>query len=109
MRVKVSKEAKRDIQREIDYLKGKTISGILTFRSIIERARQLLASQPSAGRVRPSSLPIRGAQRIIVDGWCFDYDVIDGSVWLQRVTHSIATPSLKYDDDFDYEKDDPDS
>lgn len=35
MRVKVSKEAKRDIQREIDYLKGKTISGILTFRSII--------------------------------------------------------------------------
>lgn len=102
MRVKLSKEARQDIERQIAYLTGKTISGIATFRDIIKRAQRLLASQPHAGQ-SDTRIPIRGAMRIIIDGWHFDYDIIGGEVWVQRITSSVNTPSLKYDDDFDYE------
>lgn len=107
MRVKIATEAKADIRNQIAYLSGKTIAGIVTFRSIIERARDLRASHPHAGHTRQNDLPIRGSMRIIVDGWYFDYDIIDGSVWIQRITHSMTMPSLIYDDDFDYENDRP--
>jgi plasmid stabilization system protein ParE len=103
MRVKLSKEARQDIDRQITYLSGKTISGIVTFRAVIKRAERLLSSQPHAGQA-DTRIPIRGAMRIIIDGWHFDYDIIDGTVWVQRITSSVNTPSPKYDDDFDYEK-----
>lgn len=103
MRVKLSKEARQDLDRQIAYLSGKTIAGIVTFRDIIKRAQRLLSSQPHAGQA-DTRIPIRGAMRIIIDGWHFDYDFIEGTVWVQRITSSINTPSLKYDDDFDYEE-----
>ncbi len=103
MRVKLSKEARQDIERQVAYLSGKTIAGIATFRDIIRRAQRLLASQPHAGQA-DTRIPIRGAMRIIIEGWHFDYDIIEGTIWVQRITSSINTPSLKYDDDFDYEE-----
>ena len=103
MRVKLSKEARQDIDRQIAYLSGKTIAGMVTFRDIIRRARRLLSSQPHAGQA-DSRIPIRAAMRIIIDGWHFDYDIVGGTVWVQRITNSVNTPSLKYDDDFDYEE-----
>lgn len=103
MRVKLSKEARQDIDREITCLSGKTIAGIVTFRDIIRRAQRLLSSQPHSGQ-SDTRIPIRGAMRIIIQGWHFDYDVIEGTVWVQRITSSINTPSFKYDDDFDYEE-----
>ncbi len=103
MRVRLSKEARQDIDRQITYLSGKTISGIVTFRDVIKRAQRLLASQPHAGQ-SDTRIPLRGAMRIIIHGWHFDYDIIGGEVWVQRITSSINTPSLKYDDDFDYEE-----
>lgn len=102
MRVKLSKEARQDIARQIEYLSDKTIAGIITFRDIIKRAQRLLASQPHAG-LTGAEIPVRGAMRIIIEGWYFDYDIIGGEVWVQRITSSINTPLLKYDDDFDYE------
>lgn len=103
MRVKLSKDARQDIDRQIAYLSGKTIAGLVTFRDIIKRAQRLLSSQPHAGQ-SDSRIPIRGAMRIIIDGWHFDYDIIGGEVWVQRITSSINTPSPKYDDNFDYEE-----
>jgi hypothetical protein len=47
---------------------------------------------------------MRGAMRIIVDGWHFDYEIIGDVVWVYRITSSINTPSLKYEDNFDYEE-----
>lgn len=103
MRVKLSREARQDIERQVAYLSGKTIAGTVTFRDIIKRAQRLLSTHPHAGQ-SDTRIPIRGAMRIIVDGWHFDYDIIGGSVWVQRITSSVNTPSLKYDDDFDYEE-----
>ena len=102
MRVTLSKEARQDSARQIEYLSGKTIAGIVTFRDIIKRAQRLLSSQPHAGRTG-AEIPVRGAMRIIIEGWYFDYDIIGGEVWVQRITSSINTPVVKYDDDFDYE------
>lgn len=102
MRVKLSKEARQDIEQQMEYLSGKTIAGIVTFRDIIKRAQRLLASQPHAGRTDPE-IPIRGAMRVIIEGWRFDYDIVGSEVWVQRITSSINTPLLEYDDDFDYE------
>ena len=102
MQVKLSSEARQDIDRQVDYLTGRTNAGITTFRNIIRRAARLLGDQPDAGQA-DAEIPIRGARRIIIDGWYFDYDIIGGTVWIQRVTSSINTPSLTYDDDVDYE------
>lgn len=79
MKVKLSSEARQDINRQVDYLTGKTNSGILTFRNIIGRASLLLGSQPHAGRT-VSEIPIRGAKRVTIDGWHFDYDIIGNEV-----------------------------
>lgn len=105
MKVRISTEAQRDIADQVEFLRGKTNSGIATFRNIVSRGRSIIASQPNAG-FTDSEIPIRGAKRVIVDGWYFDYDVIDDTIWIQRITSSINTPSLKYDDDFDYEEKD---
>lgn len=105
MRVRFSTDAQRDIADQLAYLRGKTISGMASFRDLIRRGQALLKNQPDAG-FTASEIPIRGARRIILDGWYFDYDIIDGMIWVQRITSSINTPSLKYDDDFDYEADD---
>lgn len=102
MKVKLSSEARQDIDRQVDYLTGKTNSGITTFRNIISRAARLLRDQPYVGQTA-AEIPIRGARRVIIDGWYFDYDIIDGAIWIQRITSSINTPSLTYDDDADYE------
>ena len=102
MRIRLSADAKRDIDREVDYLRGKTNSGIVVFRNIIARARHVLASQPEAGHTA-SALPLRGARRLIIGGWHFDYDVVDDTIWVRRITSSVNTPSLHYDDDADYE------
>jgi hypothetical protein len=40
MQVKLSTEARQDIQRQVDYLTGKTILGIASFRDIIRRAQR---------------------------------------------------------------------
>lgn len=105
MKVRFSMEAQRDIAEQVEYLKSKTNSGIASFRNIIVRGRSIIAGQPRAG-FTDSEIPIRGAMRIIVEGWYFDYDIINDAVWVQRVTSSINTPSLRYDDDFDYEAED---
>lgn len=102
MRVRFSTEAQQDISNQVAYLRGKTISGIAAFRAVIKRGQSLLSDQPGAGFTE-SAIPIRGARRIIVDGWYFDHAVIDGTIWVFRITSSVNTPSLKYDDDFDYE------
>ena len=102
MKVKLSSEARQDIDRQVAYLTGKTNSGITTFRHIIDRAARLLVGQPHAGQT-DSEIPIQGARRIIIDGWYFDYDIIGGTIWIQRITSSINTPSLTYDADVDYE------
>ena len=104
MRVKLSTDAKQDVRQQIDYLRGKTIAGIMTFRNMLARAQRLLSSQPHAGHV-DAAIPICGARRITIDGWHFDYDIIDETVWIQRITSSINTPTLRYDDSFDYESD----
>lgn len=104
MKVRFSSDAKADIARQVQYLNGKTNQGIATFRNIVDRGRTLAASNPGAG-FTDSEIPIQGSKRIIVEGWYFDYDIIDEVVWIQRVTSSVNTPSLKYDDDFDYEDD----
>lgn len=62
----------------------------------------LLGDHPDAGFAEAQIL-IRGARRIIVDGWYFDYDVIDAAVWVHRITSSVNTPMLRQDDDADYE------
>lgn len=102
MRVKLSSEAQQDIQVQIAYLRGKTNSGIAGFRDTVRRGLKLLQSQPDAG-FTDSKIPIRGAKRVIVEGWYFDYDVIEGSIWVHRITSSVNTPSLHHDDDADYE------
>ena len=102
MKVKLSSEARQDIDHQVAYLTGKTNSGIVTFRNIISRAARLLSDQPYVGQTAVE-IPIRGARRAIIDGWRFDYDIVDGVVWIQRITSSINTPSLTYDDDADYE------
>jgi len=105
MRVRLSAESQRDISGQLAYLRGKTVSGMVAFRDITKRGLTLLKDQPGAGFTE-SAIPLRGARRIIVSGWYFDYDVIDDTVLVHRITSSINTPSLKYDDDFDYESDD---
>jgi len=104
MRVKLSSEAQQDIQAQIAYLRGRTNSGIASFRDTVRRGLTLVRSQPDA-RFTDSKIPIRGAKRVIVDGWYFDYDVIEGSIWVHRITSSVNTPSFHYDDDADYEVD----
>ena len=103
MKVKLSADAQRDIRQQVDYLTGKTIAGIATFRDTIRRGQRLLQSQPNAGQEK-FAIPIRGARRLIVDGWYFDYEIVDGAIWVYRITSSINTPMLSYDDDFDYEE-----
>jgi plasmid stabilization system protein ParE len=108
MKVKFSSDAQRDISDQVTYLSGKTISGVAAFRDIIRRALVLLKGQPTSG-FTDSEIPIRGAKRIIVAGWYFDYDITDDTIWVQRITSSVNTPSLRYDDDFDYEDTSPDN
>lgn len=102
MKVRFSSDAQADIAGQIAFLKGKTNQGIATFRNIVSRGRALIATNPEAG-LTDSKIPIRGARRVIVDGWYFDYEIIGGDIWVLRITSSINTPSLKYDDDYDYE------
>ena len=97
MKVRFSTDAQQDIARHVDYLRGKTVSGLAAFRNTISRGTTIMTSQPNAG-FTDSKIPIRGARRVIVDGWYFDYDIIDDIIWIQRITSSINTPSVKYDD-----------
>lgn len=103
MRVRFSADARRDIEDQITYLRGKTNSGIVRFRDLVQRGAALLQDRPHAGFTE-SRIPIRGARRIIVDGWYFDYDVVADTIWVHRITSSVNTPSLDYDDDGDYEE-----
>ena len=68
MKVKLSSEARQDIDHQVAYLTGKTNSGIVTFRNIISRAPRLLSDQPYVGQTA-AEIPIRGARRAIIDGW----------------------------------------
>lgn len=81
MKVRFSSDAQRDIADQIHYLTGKTHTGIAAFRNIISRARSLVSAQPYAG-FAGSEIPIRGARRVIVDGWYFDYDIIGDTIWV---------------------------
>ncbi|WEK03950.1 MAG: hypothetical protein P0Y65_17425 [Candidatus Devosia phytovorans] len=91
------------VRLSADALRGKTNSGIASFRNVIRRGLTLLHDRPGAG-FTDSRIPIQGARRIIVDGWYFDYDVIGDAIWVHRITSSVNTPSLSHEDDFDYER-----
>ena len=64
MKVKLSSEARQDIDHQVAYLTGKTNSGIVTFRNIISRAARLLSDQPYVGQTA-AEIPIRGARRAL--------------------------------------------
>ena len=102
MKVRLSSEAKADIDEYVNYLTGKTISGIAKFRATLDRAISIVSYQPEAG-LTDSRIPIIGARRIIVEGWRFDYDIINDVVLIQRITHSRNTPMISIADDTDYE------
>lgn len=102
MKVRLSSDARAYIAKETRYLKARSRVGAEGFRNIIRRVEKWVADFPQSG-ITDSAIPLTNARRVIADGYLFDYDIIDGVVWIQNIRSSVAVMTIEVEDDLDYE------
>lgn len=102
MKVRFSSDARSYLAHEVGYLKKRSSSGAARFMNVVDRARRLVSQHNEVG-FADSKVPIKGARRISVGDYLFDYDIIDGVVWIQNIVPSQKTPILSIDDEEDYD------
>lgn len=102
MKVRISSKAKAYIAKEGAYLRKHSPMGAKTFGNIVRRAKKVIETFPDGGAT-DSAIPLTGARRASVDGYLFDYDLIDGEVWILGVISSAAVNTIEVEDDLDYE------
>ena len=107
MKVILSTRAQAYIAQERKYLRAESPMGAKRFTKIIRRAKEVLRTFPNGGATE-SAIPLTGAHRARIEGYLFDYDLIDGEVWIQGIISSAAVNTIAVEDDMDYEAD-PDS
>lgn len=100
MQVRIAELAKAYVRRETRYLRERSPSGALAFQRIVQRVMVLVAGFPASGST-DSIIPLTGARRIIIDGYLFDYDLIDGTVWIQNIKSSVNVNIIAIEDDSD--------
>ncbi|WP_051631352.1 type II toxin-antitoxin system RelE/ParE family toxin [Afifella pfennigii] len=108
MRVRLSGGARNYLRAEAAYLRGHSGAAAEAFLTRMKEARRNLAQFPDLG-LGPERLPIPGARRFIVSDYLLDYEVKGGELVILAIRHGRQPPpSLKIEDDFDYEVQPPD-
>lgn len=102
MKVRLSSRAKAFIAKEGRYLRQVSPQGAKRFSEIVQRARKIIQIFPEGG-VTSSAIPLTGARRVSIEGYLFDYDLIEATVWIVGIIASGAVNTIAIEDDSDYE------